>query len=40
LVDFKTDDVYNAALSADGTRLATIRGRRTSDLILLTARSK
>jgi len=40
LVDFKSDDVYVASLSPDNRRLAVLRGRRTSDLILLSAKQK
>lgn len=40
LVDFKSEDVYMASLSPDGKKLAALRGHRTSDLILLSAKPK
>lgn len=38
LIDFKTDDVFDAELSPDGRKIAVVRGKLTSDLILLSSR--
>lgn len=37
LTDFQTDDIFSFAWSPDGTRLAMIRGRQLTDVVLIRA---